>query len=121
MGGGGLGKGSKSSTSSAPPTGPATSCPSPAPSTGQLIANGHAYDKHVVKQQEFPEVKDRAAFGDLVDGIIKSPTSSKSLSGGRTAYWENTKGTVVIVNPKASDSGTCFRPKNGVAYFNGLK
>ena len=66
-------------------------------------------------------MQDRQQFAGLIDNITKNPSSSKSLSGGRTAYWEASKGTVVIVNPGAADHGTCFRPTKGIAYFNGLK
>ncbi|MFQ3597558.1 MAG: hypothetical protein SNJ66_04375 [Chloroherpetonaceae bacterium] len=38
----------------------------------ELIANGHAYQKHVVQQKEFPEVESVTAFVDLVQYVIVS-------------------------------------------------
>jgi hypothetical protein len=85
------------------------------------IANGHAYDKHVITQAEFPGVTDRNAFAAIIDGVLGSPVN-KPLSGGRHAYWEDSTNTVVITNPAASDKGTCFRPTKGKSYYdNDLK
>jgi RHS repeat-associated protein len=86
----------------------------------EKIANGHAYDKHVVKGKEFPEVKDKSGFSDVVDRVMQSP-ENKALSNGRHAYWEDTTKTVVIRNPADPDGGTCFRPVLGKAYYDGLK
>jgi filamentous hemagglutinin len=62
-------------------------------------------------------------FQGFIDDIMSSASGAdvRKLSGGRTAYWDNATGTVVIHNPKASDQGTAFRPKDGRAYFDGLK
>jgi filamentous hemagglutinin len=45
----------------------------------------------------------------------------KTLSGGRTAYWDSSLGTVVSRNPSAVDGGTAFVPRDGKAYFDGLR
>jgi hypothetical protein len=84
------------------------------------IANGHAYDKHVSKQGEFPEVKDKKGFADLIDRVLKSP-ENKTLSNGRSAFWEDSTKTIVIKNPLDADGGTCFRPLAGKAYYLLLK
>lgn len=52
-----------------------------------------------------------------IDNVLTNPTMVRQLSNGRTAFWHNTSGSVVIRNPKAIDGGTTFIPKNGVNYF----
>ena len=52
---------------------------------------------------------------------LANPSEVKKLDRGRTAYWDNNTKTVVIVDPKSKDLGTAFVPKNGKAYFDGLK
>ncbi len=86
------------------------------------IANGHAYGKHVVQQGEFPNIANRAEFAAEIESFLESPdTISRDLSGGRSAFWNPTRGTVLIRNPGASDGGTYFRPTAGVTYFRGLR
>jgi hypothetical protein len=82
------------------------------------IANGHAFDKHL---GEFPEVSTRQEFQQVIDNVIENPTDSKSLSNGRTAYYDSQSNTLVITDPSSADGGTAFRPTNGVGYYNGLK
>ena len=57
-------------------------------------------------------------FADMVDNIISKPSASKNLKNGRTAYWDDATGTIVIVNPKDKDGGTIFRPRNGKGYYD---
>lgn len=87
------------------------------------IANGHAFDKHVIEQSEFKElgISTKEQFAAHIEKVVKNPTSSKSFSGGRIAYWDETSGTVVICNPKSADGGTAFRPTNGRAYYDNLR
>ena len=84
------------------------------------IAAGHAYDKHVVGERQFPGVASRAAFAALIQGIIEHPTDKRRLSHDRTAYWDAGSGAVVIANPHDRDGGTCFKPRAGRAYFDNL-
>jgi filamentous hemagglutinin len=74
------------------------------------IANGHAYDKHVVEKKEFPEVKTKGQFLTLIKGVANSPANTKNLERGRTAYWGDNNRTIVIVDPSHIDKGTAFRP-----------
>ncbi|MFQ3609802.1 MAG: hypothetical protein SNJ55_14300 [Chloroherpetonaceae bacterium] len=85
----------------------------------ELIANGHAYQKHVVQQKEFPEVESVTAFVVLVQYVIVSGRK-KTLSGGRVAYWSAVAKTVVIYPVYSPQNGTAFRPKTGEDYFNNL-
>jgi hypothetical protein len=84
---------------------------------GDEISGGHAFDKHVIEQGEFPGVTTRRQFGDMIEDAVMNG-ESRGLSGERTAYWS--EGTVVIRNPGAPDGGTAFRPANGYDYFLGL-
>uniref|UniRef100_A0A486XHH7 Rhs family protein n=1 Tax=Rheinheimera sp. BAL341 TaxID=1708203 RepID=A0A486XHH7_9GAMM len=91
--------------------------------TGQEIAGGHAFEKHVLRQGEFAGlgIRTRKQFARHIEGVVNHPTATKQLSGGRTAYWDNASSTVVIRNPRAGDGGTAFQPANGRAYFDGLR
>lgn len=86
------------------------------------IANGHAFDKHVIEQNEFgSSITTQQQFANQIENIFNNPSAEKQLSNGRSAYWDDTSGMVVIRNPKAADGGTEFKPTNGKAYFNGLR
>jgi hypothetical protein len=98
--------------------------PKPGASVGRQIANGHAFQKHVVVQGEFRNlnIQTPKQFAQQIEKIIDNPgTPKRNLSNGRTAYWDQTTGTVVVRNPGVSDGGTAFRPTNGRAYFDNLK
>src|SRR5262245_314304 len=86
----------------------------------QKLAAGHAYDKHVVAEGQFPGIASRAAFAQLIQGIIEHPTASRPLASERTAWWDEASGTVVIANPHDRDGGTCFKPRAGRPYFDHL-
>ncbi|WP_147251745.1 mAFB alternative [Blastococcus sp. TF02-8] len=81
------------------------------------IAGGHAFNKHVVQLGEFSGVTTRAEFASVIENTIMKG-ESRSLSGGRVAYWN--QGVVVIRNPNAVDGGTAFRPTDGYDYYTGL-
>jgi filamentous hemagglutinin len=90
---------------------------------GTEIAGGHAFEKHVLQQGEFTGlgIRTRQQFAEHVESVVRNPTSTKELTGGRSAYWDQSTGTVVIRNPKAPDGGTAFRPTNGRDYFDNLR
>ena len=83
----------------------------------ESIANGHAYPKH---REQFPNVNTRDDFAEVIDGIINNPSDTRNLDRGRTAYWDDATGTLVIVNPTDPDNGTAYKPDNGKADFDGL-
>lgn len=92
------------------------------------IANGHAYDKHILNKNEFPgyEFRTRSQFADFIDSIISKPTQSGQLTGGRAYYYDAGSDAIVITNPKAPDGGTVFRIDptkfpNPQDYINRLK
>jgi hypothetical protein len=82
------------------------------------IAGGHAFEKHVIDLGEFPGVRTRPQYADMIENVIRDYDDIKHLSAGRTAYWRD--GVVVIRNPSAIDGGTAFVPRDGFAYFERL-
>ena len=103
----------------APPIAAALAAEGAAEIAGRIAA-GHAYDKHVLAERQFPGVASRVAFAALIQGIIEHPAASRRLSSDRTAYWDPASGAVVIANPHDRDGGTCFKPRAGRAYFDNL-
>lgn len=91
--------------------------------TGREISGGHAFEKHVIQKGEYKDlgITTREQFALHIESVVNKPTAFRGLSGGRTAYWDNVSGTVVIRNRKAVDGGTAFRPVNGKAYSDGLR
>ena len=87
----------------------------------KAIASGHAYEKHVVEEKLFPEVKNRDDFIELIAKVLANPTHHRELENDREAYFDKKSNTIVIYNPHARDKGTCFRPSAGLKYFEGLK
>lgn len=87
--------------------------------TGEEIAgkDGHAFDKHVVGRGEYPGIRTRPQFAQLIENTVATGEQIP-LSQGRTAFWKD--GTVVIRNPNAADGGTAFRPVDGYDYFKDL-
>ena len=84
----------------------------------QEIAGGHAWMKH---QAEFPGWN-QSDFTKVVQATVQNPDGEKTLSRGRTAYWNEQEKMVVIRDPQNPDGGTAFRPKSGKSYFDlGLK
>lgn len=60
----------------------------------------------------------------LIERIMGNANTSndvRELSGGRVAFWDDTKQVIVIYNPNAVDKGTIFIPRAGRAYFESLK
>jgi hypothetical protein len=96
------------------------------PSAAQLkiaraIAMGHSYQKHVVEEKLFPEVKSTDDFMQLIARVLANPTHHRNLENDREAYFDKKSNTIVIYNPHARDKGTCFRPRAGLKYFENLK
>jgi hypothetical protein len=83
---------------------------------GREISAGHAFEKHVVEQGEFPGVATRQEFANVIEDTVMKG-ESRDLSNGRTAYWND--GIVVIRDPGSEDGGTAFRPPS-YDYFKGL-
>jgi hypothetical protein len=87
----------------------------------QAIATGHAYGKHVIEERLFPEVKTTNDFALLIADILANPSHHRVLENQREAYYDKKSNTIVIYNRRARDKGTCFRPRAGLRYFEGLQ
>lgn len=86
------------------------------------IANGHAFDEHVVGQGLYGDISP-SEFTDHIQSVLDNPTLSRTLSAGRSAVYDEASGTVVIVDPASADFGTAFVPTKlaPLQYFNTLK
>ena len=99
-------------------TPPAVTQPQPSfQSAGQKIANGHAFEKHG-RELGFAK-KEQMAL--QIDRLISRSSHVRHLSRGRTAYWDEASGIVVIEDPNTCDGGTAFKPDRGRSYFEGLR
>ena len=81
------------------------------------IASTHAYDKHVLKLKEFPEIPSIEEFRELIFETLIRPSDERHLERNRHAYWNGKHNMVVVVNPNSSSGGTAFRPERGKDYF----
>ena len=63
--------------------------------TGEEIAGGHAFRKHVVEGGEFPGITTRSQFAQHIEDVVSNGVT-RALGSGRTAFWQS--GTVVIRN-----------------------
>ena len=82
------------------------------------IANGHAWEKHVIKRAEFPGVTTPTQFAEHIQEVLENPSAVRRLVDGRSLYWDERSGTLVLVNPNASDFGSAYVPTRGRTYFN---
>lgn len=82
------------------------------------IAQGHAFEKHVLMQGEFPGwIRTRKQFAEHIENVLNNPTQTKALNNDRIGFWHQETGTVIIRNPKDPDGGTAFQPKTGINYY----
>ena len=82
------------------------------------IADGHAWDKHVIRQREFPSITSKKQFAKLIRNVIeKNFRSRRFLRDGGTGYWDNNSGTLVIFDPRNPDLGTTYVPTAGINKF----
>jgi filamentous hemagglutinin len=70
-----------------------------------------------VEQRDFPWIRSRQDFREFIARVMRNPTEKKPLKGGRTAYWDEETGTIVVRDPKHPDGGTAFRPDEGKYYY----
>lgn len=80
------------------------------------IAHGHAFEKHVLDQGQFPGILTPEQFATAMQRIMDNPSASKRLARGRQASWDEATGTVVMVDPHTIDGGTAFKSASGKNY-----
>ena len=56
----------------------------------------------------------------VVEQFLRERNEFK-LENEREAFFDQKSNTIVIYNPRARDKGTCFRPRNGLKYYENLK
>jgi hypothetical protein len=89
----------------------------------EKIAKGHSWDKHVIKKDEYPEIKTKENFSRHIKDVMKDPTEFHDRVDGekfprnREIYGDEKSGTVVIYDPVRKDLGTAFRPRDGVRQY----
>ena len=85
----------------------------------EIIANNdHSFDKH---KDEFPGVETREDFAKELDRVRDSEnTISKNFDGNKTAYWDGTTSTLVIINPNSPNGGTMYKPDRGKQDYDQL-
>lgn len=78
------------------------------------IANGHAFEKHVLGvgnpsgAPEFDGISTVGQFANHIKGIMTSKTAGRAIQGDTQVYFDGK--TIVFRNPSHSDSGTAFVP-----------
>jgi hypothetical protein len=82
------------------------------------LVTDHAYDKHVERDNEFPEIGSREEFARMVDSVLRNPTESRELPRDRIIYWHEESEVVVIINNRAPDRSTAFRPERAKGYYD---
>jgi hypothetical protein len=85
------------------------------------IADGHAFEKHVRNEGQFPGILTREQFASAIQRLMDNPSASKRLARDRTAYWDDTTDMVVICDPHTTDGGTAFKPRAGRSYYENLQ
>ena len=85
------------------------------------IADGHAFEKHVRDEGQFPGILTQEQFAIEIQRTMDNPSTSKRLAHDRTAYWDDTAGTVVVCDPHTTDGGTAFKPRAGRSYYENLQ
>lgn len=70
------------------------------------IANGHAWDKHVIDENLFPDITTKPEFAALLRDVMANPDGTKNLARGRKCYIKDN--IVLITDPGSRDKGTCF-------------
>jgi hypothetical protein len=111
---------SKNSTTSNAPraagAGAATSAANGARLKGQLIGqkiafNNHSFRKHVIEQKEFPWIKTRNQYAQMISDVVyrgqmRTFVNRKGVTT-KHAWWHN--GVVVIWRPGNPNGSTAFR------------
>jgi hypothetical protein len=93
---------------------------------------GHAFGPHVLGSRdrplpftntlrEFPGIRTLSQFRGHIYNVISNPTRTRILENGRSAFWHNPSGTLVIVNTRNLPRSTAFQPTNGEARFWSLR
>lgn len=84
----------------------------------EQISKGHAFDKHIIKQGEFPSwIRTRQQLQNYIENTFNNPKAEKIQRGSAVAYIDRENGVVIYRNYKDKDGGTVFQPTNFKKYL----
>ena len=83
------------------------------------ISSGHAYSKHIDQFADLG-ISTKGEFNKHVSNVMKNPSISAKLEGGRSVFYDGKSNTAVFVDPKNKDWGTAFRPAKGESYVKNI-
>jgi len=85
----------------------------------EQISKGHAFEKHILHQGEFPGwIRTHKQLQIHIETILNSNNTKKLYIGKeRTVYCNKDSHTVIIHNPHAADGGTVFQPPTSIEKF----
>jgi filamentous hemagglutinin len=95
--------------------------------SAQEVANGHAFDKHVLGQgnssgtNEFANVgvTTRVEFQNFVENIVNTATDVRVDALGKKYFVDHNSRTIVIINKRGES--TAFRPDFDIGFEKYLK
>ncbi|MES1147049.1 MAG: hypothetical protein ABUL52_01500, partial [Solimonas sp.] len=86
--------------------------------TAEQIVGGHAFDKHVLgvgadtsvgNEFEGLGIRTRGQLQQHAEDVMNNSSAEGPLLNGRSFFYDDSTGTVVIRNPSSIDGGTIFR------------
>ncbi|WP_149204596.1 putative T7SS-secreted protein [Actinotalea subterranea] len=80
----------------------------------KMVLEGHAFQKHVIDQKEFPEVRTKEDLVRIAETTIREG-EGKDLPRGRTGFWKDD--VLVVHDSKTAHGGSVYRPWNGYIAF----
>ena len=102
-------------------------CSARTPAARAAAIARHAWDKHGaefgagrrIANKAFPRpgLTSESELAAKVESILAGGPG-EPISNGRTKFWEDATGTIVIFNSRARDCGTAFRPNQGRRYYD---
>jgi hypothetical protein len=91
--------------------------------SGQEIAGGHALGTLILDKDQYNSIyiRARAQCSRHIADIVNNTAPYWQLIRGRSAYWQESTGTVLIGSPQSGDGGTAISPTNGRTNFGGSR
>ena len=78
----------------------------------EQITKGHAFEKHILKQGEFPEwIRTKQQMQNYLENIFNDPKIEKVKVGNAIAYIDRKHSAVIYKNFKDPHGGTVFQPE----------
>jgi hypothetical protein len=80
-------------------------------------AAAHGYERHVVRQHEFPEIRSQADLQALAKNVMKTNPPERGING-QIFFYQSTTNTLVVINPRNPAQSSIFRPTAGRPYVD---